>query len=134
MERLIGEVIEVFLSRGIAEYLKSIEMIGDAWVWDEPKICLCLLLCYRIYFDKLVRVAAFFPLNDTFHPFLFFFPSPRAEPLLLAPRLGELDLDDVFGVLVLLLEFLQAFDFSAMGVPILRIHFGVVPLPLTFLP
>ena len=83
---------------------------------------------------KLVCVAAFFPLNNTFPPFLFFFHLLRAEPLLLALQVGDPDLDDFFGVLFLLLEFSRAFDFSAMGVPILRILFSVVPSPMTFLP
>jgi hypothetical protein len=45
-----------------------------------------------------------------------------------------MDLDDFFGVLFLLLEFSWVLDFLVMGVPFLRVLFGVVPLPLTFLP
>ena len=135
MEWLIGKVIKVFLCCSIAKYLTSIEMIGcgDVWAGDEPKICLRLLSCCRIYLVVLVLVAAFFPLNDTFHPFPFFFPLPCAELLLLAPWLEESDSDDVFGVLVLLLEFSQAFDLLAMRGPFFRILFSVVPLLLTFL-
>jgi hypothetical protein len=59
-------------------------MIGDVCIGDEPEICLRLLSCCRDYLGELVRKAAFFPLNDTFCPFPFFFPLPRAEPLLLA--------------------------------------------------
>ena len=115
-------------------YLTSIEMIGDAGVGDEPGICLCLLLCCQDYLGELVREAAFFPSNDTFCPFLFFFLLPCSELLLLALQLGDPDLDDFFGVLFLLLEFLRAFDFLAMGVPFRRLLFGFVPSLLTFLP
>ena len=43
-------------------------------------------------------------------------------------------MDNFFGVLFLLQEFSGAFDFSAMEFPFLRMLFGFVPLPLTFLP
>ena len=56
-------MIEVFPSCSIAEYLTSIEMIGDVCVGDEPNVYLSLLSCCRDYLGKLVRVAAFFPSN-----------------------------------------------------------------------
>ena len=42
MKRLIDDLGEVYLDRGIAEYTTTIEVDGDVDIWDEPIVVLRL--------------------------------------------------------------------------------------------
>ena len=90
------------------------------WIQHLP---LSPSLC-TVYLRKFVFVAPFLPPNETVCPFLFYFWLPDLVLLLLAlrPFWPFLGADDV----------LMAVVFLAMGVPVRRMLFGSVPLPLTF--
>ena len=59
-------------------------MGGDGGVRKESIILACLSHRVVGYLRDFVGFAAFFPSNETFCPFFFFFPLALAVPLLLA--------------------------------------------------